>query len=88
MSLINCKVEVKLEWIKCCYLSATGADNANDNSNNTIFTIKDTKLYVPVLTLSARNNKKLLNLPSNRFEISVYWNEWKSKNENKNTRTE
>ena len=28
----------------------------NDNANNIIFTIKDTKIYVPVVTLSARDN--------------------------------
>ena len=31
----------------------------NNNANNIIFTIKDTKLYVPVLTLSAKDNQKL-----------------------------
>ena len=33
--------------------------NDNANSDNTIFTIKDTKLYVTVVTLSAKNNQKL-----------------------------
>ena len=36
-----------------------GTDNANGNSNNIIFTIKDAKLYVPVITLSAKGNQKL-----------------------------
>ena len=41
-------------------MSAAGADNAdNIDSKNIIFTIKDTKLYVPVITLSARDNQKL-----------------------------
>ena len=37
------------------------ADNVNVNGNfhNFIFTIKYTKLYVPVVTLAARDNKKL-----------------------------
>ena len=51
MSLINCNVEFKLKWIKYCVFSAIGADNANANSNNIISTIKDTKFYVPVVTL-------------------------------------
>ena len=51
MSLINCKVELKLKWKKYCVLSANGNDNVNDNDNaNIIFTIKDTKLYVLVVT--------------------------------------
>ena len=58
MSLINCKVELKLKWSNYCVLSATGNDNANGNDDNIIFSIKDTKLYDPVVTLSARNNQK------------------------------
>ena len=55
MILINCKVELKLRWSKHCVLSVAGTDNANSDNddNNIIFTIKDTKLYVPVVTLSA-----------------------------------
>ena len=52
MPLINCKIELKLRWTKRCVLLATGADNVDANSNNIILTIKDTKLYVPVVTLS------------------------------------
>ena len=59
MPLINCKVELKLKWTKYCVLSEASADNVNNDSNNIIFTIKDSKLYVPVLTLSARDNQKL-----------------------------
>ena len=41
-------------------MPAVGPDNAdNIDSKNIIFTIKDTKLYVPVITLLARDNKKL-----------------------------
>ena len=39
MPLINCKVEFKLKWTNRCVLSATGADNADANSNNIIFTM-------------------------------------------------
>ena len=56
----------------------------NDNANNITFTIKGTKLYLPVVTLSARNNKRLKKLLSKGFERSVYWNEYKTKSENKN----
>ena len=59
MSLINCKVELKLKWAKYCGLIAAGADNTDANPNNITFTIKDTNLYVPVVTLSARDNQKL-----------------------------
>ena len=70
-------------------LSAVGGDNVNNiDSNNIIFTIKDTKLYVPVVTSSAKDNQKLSKLLSKGFERSVYWNEYKTKSENKNTANE
>ena len=48
MPLINCKVELKLDWAKYCVLSAAGNDNVNNNENdndgnNVIFTIKGKK---------------------------------------------
>ena len=49
MLLINCKVELKLNWTKYCVLSEAGANNNNANSDSIIFTIKDTKLYAPVV---------------------------------------
>ena len=70
--LINCKVELKIKWTQYCDLSAAGNDNTNANPNNVIFSIKDTKLYVPVVNLSARDNKKLSKLLRKRFERSVY----------------
>ena len=72
MPLINRKIERKLKWTKYYVLAAAGADNANKDSNNIIFTIKDTKLCVPVVTLLLRYNQKLSNLLSKGFERSVY----------------
>ena len=71
-------------------MSAAGNDNANDNANanNIIFTIKDTKLYVPVVTLSARDNQKLSKIIWKGFKRSVYWTEHKTKNENENRTNE
>ena len=51
--------------------------NQDDNGNNIIFTIKDTKLYFPVATLSSRDNQNLSKFLSKGFERSVYWNEKK-----------
>ena len=48
-----------------CILSIAGADD-NANSNNIIFTIKDTKLYVPVITLSAKKQPKTIKTSSQR----------------------
>ena len=47
-------------------MSAAGADNVNDNGNenvngnNIVFTIKDTKLYAPAVTLSVGDNQNFL----------------------------
>ena len=62
--LVKCKVELKLKWTNCCVLSEAGNDNANynDNADDIIFTIKDTNLYVSVVTLSARGNQKISKL--------------------------
>ena len=60
---------------KCCFLSANGNDNDRDNAkvNNIIFTIKDTKLYVSVVTLSEiRDGQQLSKILSKRFKRSVY----------------
>ena len=83
MPLINCKVELEPIWAKYCVLFANGSDkiNDNENANKIIFTIKDTALYVPVISLSSNDNQELLKLLSKRFERSVYWNEFKTKSE-------
>ena len=44
MSLINCKVELKLRWMKHFVLAVAGVENDSADSNNIISTIKDTKL--------------------------------------------
>ena len=71
-------------------MPAAGADNVNGNANDNIiiFTIIDTKLYLPVVTLSARDNQRLSKLASKGFQISVYWNEYQTKRDDKNTTNE
>ena len=69
--MINCKVELKLRWKKDCVLAAAGVENNNADSTNIIFTIKDTKLHVPFVTLPAEENQKLSKLLSKGFERSV-----------------
>ena len=46
---------------------ATGADSAT-------FKITDAKLYVPIVTLSAKDNVKLSKLLGKRFKRSIYRN--------------
>ena len=56
MTLINCKVQLKLKWKNHCGLSANVNGDFDGCSNNIIFTIKDIKL--DVITLSAKGNQK------------------------------
>ena len=51
-----------------CVLSANDNDNSDAVPNNIIFTIQDTKLYVPIVTLSAKDNQNLWKLLSRGFE--------------------
>ena len=55
MAVMNCELELKLNWTKYFDLSAASANNVNANNNSVIFTIKDTKVYVPVVTLPAKD---------------------------------
>ena len=82
MSLINCKIELKLKWTNHCVLSKAEADSIDVNYDNTIFNIKkkEKKLYVPVVTLSWKDNQKLSKRLSKGSERSFYWNEYKTKN--------
>ena len=71
-------------------MSPGGNDNLNNidnnsNGNNIIFIIKETRLYVPVVTLLLRGNQKIRKLLSKRFGKSVYWNKYKTKRDNKKT---
>ena len=71
MPLINCKIKLNLTWKKDCVLS-TGDGEA-------VFIINDTKLYVPVVTLSKEDNKDFIEQQNKGFQRSVYWNEYKTK---------
>ena len=52
MLLINCEVNLPLTWSKDCVITnSTGEEK---------FGITETKLYVPVVTLSTQDNAKLL----------------------------
>ena len=63
---INCEVELILTWPKNCVLAdMTERDKEGDNQAivaPAVLTVEitDTKLHVPVVTLSKENDKKLL----------------------------
>ena len=49
-----------------------------------VFIINDTKLYVPVVTLSKEDNKDFIEQQNKGFQRSIYWNEYKTKEINEN----
>ena len=71
MPLINCKIKLNLTWKKECVLSNQAGD--------AVFIINDTKLYVPVVTLSKEDNKDFIEQQNKGFQRSIYWNEFKTK---------
>ena len=62
MSLINCEVNLILTWSSDCVLIATDIQN-----QAATFEITDTKLYVPVVTLSTQENTKFFRQLKSRF---------------------
>ena len=50
MPLINCEINLNLNWCKTCVIVA------NNENQGAAFSITDTILYVPVMTLPTQNN--------------------------------
>ena len=71
MPLINCKIKSNLTWKKERVLSTDAGD--------AVFIINDTKMYVPVVTLSKEDNKDFIEQQNKGFQRSIYWNEYKTK---------
>ena len=51
---------------------------ANNSPTGLEFQITDRKLYVPVVTLSKENDKKLLEQLTSRFKKTVKWIKYRS----------
>ena len=75
--LINYAISLQLIWSINCFLVADTAA-----SQVPIFKIIDTKLFVPVITLSTQDNAKLLKLFESGFEKTANWNKYQSKKTN------
>ena len=73
MPLINCEVNLILTWSSTCVITnSIGARTLE---------IRDTKSYVPVLTLSTQDNAKLLQQLKSGFKRTANWNKYLSKPE-------
>ena len=70
MPLFNCEVNLILTWSSSCVITtSTGAGT---------FAITETKLYVPVVTLSTQDNAKLLQQLKSGFKRTINWNKYQS----------
>ena len=76
MPLINCEIELILDWSANCVIIST--NNANQVPT---FTITETNLYVPVVTLSTQDNSKLLPQLKSCFKRRIHWNKYLAKPE-------
>ena len=80
--LINSEVELILTWSKNCVLANMTVDaDANPAivaPTELEFKITDTKLYVPVVTLSKGNDIKLLEQLKSGFKRTIKWNKYRS----------
>ena len=88
MTLINCEVSLILNWSENCVINSLekreigGTNNRNNSPKGARFTIKDVKLYVPVVTLSAENYNKLLEKIKAGFKRTITWNKYGSEMSN------
>ena len=84
--LINCEPELILTWSKNCALADMTVRAAGNNNDPPAiaaptgleFQITDTKLYVPVVTLSKENNIKLLEKLKSGFKKTIKWKKYRS----------
>ena len=86
--LINCEVELILTGFKNCVLIDKSTREVNydadpvfyeiDNPENATFKITDTKLFVPVVTLSKENDIKPLEQLKTGFKRTIKWNNYRS----------
>ena len=87
MPLINCEINLILTWSEKCVLTskaardavpAPGRNPAVSNVNNptgATFKTKDTKLHLPVVTLSTKNFLEQL---KSGFKRTIKWNKYRS----------
>ena len=74
MPWINCEVELILTWSRNCVIISTNIANQVPT-----FTITETNLYVPIVTLSTQGNEKLF--PQLKKKRRTSWNKYLAKPE-------
>ena len=70
MSLIICEVNLEITWSRDYVITNSTGEGK--------FAITETKLYVPVVTLSTQDNVKLLQQLKSGFKRIINWNKYES----------
>ena len=88
MPLINCGINLILTWTENCVITSKATRDADpdsdpavtaiDNPINATFKITDTKLCVPVVTLSTEDDNNFLEQLKSRFKRTIKWNKYRS----------
>ena len=85
-TLINCEVSLTLTWSENCVITSKAIRKADPDADpavaginyptNAVFKITDCKLFVPVVTLSAEDDNKLLEQLKTGFKRTIKWNKY------------
>ena len=87
MPLINCEINLVLTWTENCIITRTGRREAVAGDHpiiginapiNVTFKITNTKLYVPVATLSTKGDNNFLEQLRTGFKETVTWYKYRS----------
>ena len=74
MCLIDCEITLDLNWSEKFVIAVTDVEN-----QGATVLITDTKLYVPVVTLSTQDNAKQLEELKSSFKRTINWNKYQPK---------
>ena len=87
--MVNCEVSLTLSWSGTCVITSMGKrilvarqPNRGDSPESATFKKTDSKLYVPVVTLSTENDNKLLEQLKTGFQRTIKWNKYRSEMSN------
>ena len=93
MPLSNCEVSLILTWFVNCVLTSKAARVADPDANpavdavsnpsNAAFKITKTTFYAPVVTLSTKDNNKLLERLKTEFKRTIKWNKYRAEVSNR-----
>ena len=75
LPVVNCKIDFELTWHEGYIISSVNAAGGQVVS----FMNTDTKLYVPIVTLSTKDNTNLTRQLNEGFKGTIYWNQYVSK---------